>query len=163
MIMHAMLYKITEILNRAATEDGSLIHALEEIQARLHYLPPEVLLLASIRLNVPLSQTYAVASFYHVFNLTPRGKHCLNVCMGTACHVRGSPQLLDRLETNLGLQAGQTSSDRLFTLETVNCVGACALGPIIVADGVYAGHMTPQKSDALLRRIRRITEKEGHG
>jgi NADH-quinone oxidoreductase subunit E len=158
-----MVFEIAEILNQAAAEDGSLIHALEEIQARFHYLPPEALVLTSARLQVPLSQTYAVATFYQAFSLTPRGKYCLHVCMGTACHVRGSPQLLDRLETNLEIHPGQTTLDRTFTLETVNCVGACALGPIIVANGVYSGHMTPRKSDALLRRLRRSAEKERHG
>jgi NADH-quinone oxidoreductase subunit E len=81
--------------------------------------------------------------------------------MGTACHVRGSPQVLDRLETKLGMQAGGTSRDRLFTLETVNCVGACALGPIVVADGEYSGQMTAQKTDALLKRIQRGDREDG--
>ncbi|RPI32792.1 MAG: NAD(P)H-dependent oxidoreductase subunit E [Chloroflexota bacterium] len=145
--------EINEIINQVARGEGSLIAALEEIQERYGYLPPEALILASERLGVPLSQAYAVATFYNAFSLKPKGKHCLNVCMGTACHVRGSPQVLDRLETKLGIKTGETTRDRLFTLETVNCLGACALGPIVVTDGEYSGQMTPQKTDQLLRNI----------
>src|SRR5512143_3903307 len=144
---------INAMITQQAHGDGSLIAVLESIQARYRYLPPEALILASERLGVPLSQTYSVATFYNAFSLTPKGQHCLNVCMGTACHVRGSPQVLERLQTKLGIEAGGTTRDRQFTLETVNCLGACALGPIIVTDGEYSGQMTPQKADILLRRI----------
>jgi NADH-quinone oxidoreductase subunit E len=151
--MHITIDEIADIINAEAQADGSLITVLESIQARYRYLPPEALILASERLGVPLSQTYSVATFYNAFSLTPKGQHCLNVCMGTACHVRGSPQVLDRLQTKLGINAGGTTRDRQFTLETVNCLGACALGPIVVTDGEYSGQMTPQKADILLRRI----------
>jgi NADH-quinone oxidoreductase subunit E len=147
--------EINDIINREAQGDGSLIAALEAIQERFRYLPPEALLLASERLGVPLSQAYSVATFYNAFSLKPKGKHCLHVCMGTACHVRGSPQVLGRLETKLGIHAGATTHDRMFTLETVNCLGACALGPIVVSDGEYSGQMTPQKADQLLKSITR--------
>ena len=83
--------------------------------------------------------------------------------MGTACHVRGSPQILDPLETQLDVHAGGTTRDKMFSLDTVNCLGACALGPIIVTDGEYSGHMTPQKSDALVRRTKKSDEKDKHG
>jgi NADH-quinone oxidoreductase subunit E len=157
--MQVSISEIHDIINREAAGDRSLIAALEEIQERYRYLPPEALILASERLGVPLSQTYAVATFYNAFSLKPKGKHNLCVCMGTACHVRGSPQLLDRLETKLGIQAGETTRDRLFTLETVNCLGACALGPIVVTDGEYSGQMTLQKADRLLKGIIRAEEK----
>ena len=145
--------EINDIINREAAGDGSLIAALEEIQGRYRYLPPEALILASERLGVPLSQAYSVATFYNAFSLKPKGKHCLHVCMGTACHVRGSSRVLDRLQTKLGVRPGGTTRDRLFTLETVNCLGACALGPIVVADGEYSGQMTTQKVDRLLKRV----------
>ena len=161
--MHELVSEINKIIDQEASGDGSLITALEEIQERFRYLPPEALILASQKLDVPLSQAYAVATFYQAFSLKPKGKHCLNVCMGTACHVRGSPQLLDRLETQLGIHAGGTTRDRLFSLDTVNCLGACALGPIIVADGEYSGHVTPQKADALIRRIKKDEELEKNG
>jgi NADH-quinone oxidoreductase subunit E len=145
--------EIYDIVSREAESDSSLIAVLESIQARYRYLPPEALILAAERLGVPLAQAYSVATFYHAFSLRPKGKHCLHVCMGTACHVRGSPQVLDRLQTKLGIKAGGTTRDRTFTLETVNCLGACALGPIVVTDGEYSGQMTAQKADALLRRV----------
>ncbi len=151
--MHITIDEIADIIDAEAQADGSLITVLESVQARYRYLPPEALILASERLGVPLSQTYSVATFYNAFSLTPKGQHCLNVCMGTACHVRGSPQVLERLQTKLGVKAGDTTRDRRFTLETVNCLGACALGPIVVTDGEYSGQMTPQKADILLRRI----------
>jgi NADH-quinone oxidoreductase subunit E len=147
--------EINAIINKVAVRDGSLINALEEIQERFRYLPPEALILASERLGVPLSQAYSVATFYNAFSLKPKGKHCLNVCMGTACHVRGSVQVLERLESKLGIKTGGTTRDHLFTLETVNCLGACALGPILVTDGEYSGQMNPQKTDQLLKSILR--------
>jgi len=157
--MQISVSDINDIINQEAIGDGSLIAALEEIQERYRYLPPEALILASERLGVPLSQAYSVATFYNAFSLKPKGKHCLHVCMGTACHVRGSPQVLDRLESKLGIQSGETTRNHLYTLETVNCLGACALGPIIVTDGEYSGQMTIQKVDQLLKNILRA-EKE---
>lgn len=145
--------EINDIIVQEAQGDGSLIAALEAIQERFRYLPPEALLLASERLGVPLSQAYSVATFYNAFSLRPKGKHCLHVCMGTACHVRGSPQVLDQLQAELGIKTGDTTRDRLFTLETVNCLGACALGPIVVTNGEYSGQMTAQKADQLLKSI----------
>ena len=151
--MQLSISDINTIINREARSEGSLITALEEIQERYRYLPPEALILASESLSVPLSQAYAVATFYNAFSLQPKGKHCLNVCMGTACHVRGSPQILDRLETKLNIHSGETTHDHLFTLETVNCLGACALGPIVLTNGEYSGQMTAQKVDRLLKNI----------
>ncbi len=147
--------ELYDLIHQAAQDDAALIAVLEDIQARYRYLPFEALVLASERLGVPLSQAYSVATFYNAFSLRPKGKHCLHVCMGTACHVRGSPQVLDRLQTRLGVQPGGTTRDRMFTLETVNCLGACALGPIVVADGEYSGQMTPQKVDRLLKGLAR--------
>jgi NADH-quinone oxidoreductase subunit E len=152
--MQVSLSDISDIISgHEALGESALIAVLEEIQARYRYLPHEALILASERLGVPLSQAYSVATFYHAFSLKPKGKHCLHVCMGTACHVRGSPQVLDRLQTKLCVKAGGTTRDRTFTLETVNCLGACALGPIIVTDGEYSGQMTAQKVDVLLKRV----------
>jgi len=151
--MAVLVSEIEDILREEALGDGSIITALAQIQERFRYLPPEALILASARFGVPLSQTYAVATFYNAFSLKPKGKHCLHVCMGTACHVRGSPQVLDRLETKLGIKAGETTRDRQFTIETVNCLGACALGPIVVSDDEYSGAMTPQKVDRLVKNL----------
>jgi NADH-quinone oxidoreductase subunit E len=153
--MVGQIAELYEIINQEARADRSLISALEEIQKRYRYLPPEALILASERLGIPLSQTYAVATFYNAFSLTPKGKRSLHVCMGTACHVRGSPQVLDRIETTLGICAGETTSDQEFSLETVNCVGACALGPIIIQDGEFAGQMDLPKVDKFLKSFLR--------
>jgi NADH-quinone oxidoreductase subunit E len=153
--MEVSVSEINDIINREAVGEGSLIAALEEIQERYRYLPPEALILASERLGVPLSQAYSVATFYNAFSLRPKGRHCLHVCMGTACHVRGGPQVLDRLESKLGIKAGDTTRDHLFTLETVNCLGACALGPIVVTDEEYSGQMTVEKVDRLIKTILR--------
>ncbi len=161
--MRVSVSEINEILTQEADSSGSLIGALEEIQERYRYLPPEALVLAAERFNIPLSQVFAVSTFYNAFSLKPKGKHCLQVCMGTACHVRGSPRVLERLELQLGIHPGETTLDGSFTLETVNCLGACALGPIVVTDNEYSGQMTGPRADALLRRIRRKEVKEEHG
>jgi NADH-quinone oxidoreductase subunit E len=156
--MQIPVSEIHEIIDREACDEGSIISALEKIQQHYRYLPKEALILASQRMGVPLSQAYAVATFYNAFSLKPKGKYCLQICMGTACHVRGSPQLLDQMETKFNINAGETTPDHLFTLETVNCLGACALGPIVVVNDEYSGQMTVQKSDALMKRLIR---KEG--
>jgi NADH-quinone oxidoreductase subunit E len=161
--MHVSVSEIYDIIEQEALGERSLITALEKIQERYRYLPPEALILASDRLGIPLSQTYSVATFYNAFSLKPKGKYCLQVCMGTACHVRGSPQLLDHLEARLNVRAGNTTRDRMFTLETVNCLGACALGPIIVTNGEYSGQVNVQKAESLVKRIIRLEAKERHG
>jgi len=159
--MSAVVSEIFSIIEGQGTDRESLIATLEKIQERYRYLPPEALVLASAWLDVPLSQTYSVATFYNAFSLVPKGTHCMSVCMGTACHVRGSPRILDWLETQLGIRAGETTADRLFTLETVNCLGACALGPIVETNGQYAGQMTAQKSNRLLKRLKKTEAKHG--
>lgn len=159
--MDATISELYTIIERGVAGEIALIATLEKIQERYRYLPPEALVLASAWLGVPLSQVYSVATFYNAFSLVPKGKHCMSVCMGTACHVRGSPRILDWLETQLGIETGGTTRDRLFTLETVNCLGACALGPIIVTDGEYAGQMTAQKTNRLLKNLKRMEVKHG--
>ncbi len=134
---------------------ASLISTLEEIQGRYRYLPREAMILVSERMGVPLSQVYSVATFYNAFSLERRGKHTVCVCTGTACHVRGAVQVLNRLETILGIGPGETTRDRQFTLETVNCLGCCALGPVVVTDGEYEGQVTPSKVDKVVKRSMR--------
>ncbi len=137
----------------------SLISILNQVQDRYHYLPHSALVLLSETLDIPLSQIYAVATFYHAFSLKPRGAHLVRVCMGTACHVRGAPQILDRLEKKLNVAAGGTTRDRNVTLETVNCLGACALGPIAVVDGKYNGQLDIAKADRLFKNLARAEKK----
>lgn len=152
---HSPVREVRSMLAGRTDGAASLLAVLEEVQQRYRYLPRDVLILLSERLDVPLSQVYSVATFYNAFSLKPQGRHKFQVCTGTACHVRGAMQVLDRLETQLGIQAGQTSADLEVTLETVNCLGACALGPIVVNDGEYTGQMTASKVDRLLRRTKR--------
>ena len=152
---HSIIDDARVILAGHTNGESSLLAMLEEVQGRHRYLPRAVLILISERLDIPLSQVYSVATFYNAFSLEPKGRHRVQVCTGTACHVRGAMQVLDRLETQLGIQAGQTSADLEYTLETVNCLGACALGPVVVANGSYSRHMTASQVDRLLRRIKR--------
>ncbi|MDI7275350.1 MAG: NAD(P)H-dependent oxidoreductase subunit E [Anaerolineae bacterium] len=135
-------------------EDASLLSVLERIQARFRYLPPEAMILVSERLGLPLSQVYSVATFYHAFSLKPRGEHLISVCQGTACHVRGSARVLAAVARALGIRPGETTPDRKFSLETVNCLGACALGPVLVIDGEYYGQMTPARVGSILAQYR---------
>jgi NADH-quinone oxidoreductase subunit E len=131
----------------------SLISVLEEIQAKYRYLPREAMILVGERLGLPLSQVYSVATFYNAFSLQRRGRHGVCVCVGTACHVRGAQPVLNRLEETLHIKPGETTPDWNYSLETVNCLGACALGPIVVVDGKYSGQMHAKKVDDLLAHI----------
>ena len=137
------LAETDRIIGRCGADRQALIHILQETQKAFRYLPEASLRRISQRLGVPFAEVYGTASFYKAFSLEPRGKHTLQVCMGTACHVRGSRRILEELEGLLGIRAGQTTEDGLFSLETVNCLGACALGPIVVEDGRYHGNLSP--------------------
>ena len=142
--------KIKSILARHHSDPGMLVPILQDVQAEYNYLPREALEKVGQGLDVPLSQVYSVASFFKAFSLKPRGRHLINVCLGTACHVRGAGRVIDEVERNLGIKSGETTKDMKYTLETVNCVGACALGPIVVIDGNYTGEMTGSKVKPLL-------------
>ena len=142
--------------------DGSLISVLEDIQARYRYLPRAAMVLVSQRLGVPLSQVYSVATFYSAFSLKPRGRYLVSVCMGTACHVRGSGRVLERVQKRLKIKPGETTADRQFTLQTVNCLGACALGPITVIEGEYLGQMSASKVESALAKYCTCGKQGGH-
>ena len=144
--------KVMTILDNYHYDKGMLISILQDIQAEYGYLPREALMQVSQGLVVALSQVYSVATFFRSFSLTPRGRHLINVCLGTACHVRGAVRLLEEMERELGVKPGETSKNLRFTLDTVNCVGACALGPIVVIDGEYSGQMKTNKVKPLLKR-----------
>ena len=136
----------------SAKHNGLLISILEDIQAHYNYLPEEALRETAKKLQIPLRDVYGVATFYGAFRLKPCGKHLIHVCLGTACHVRGAGRVLEEIERELKIKAGETTEDKQFTLETVNCLGACALGPIVVMDNKYHGNMTPVKVNSLLRK-----------
>lgn len=143
--------KVDEIIAKYQGEEGVLIQVLQDIQAEYNWLPEEALTQVSQRLEVPLSQAYSIASFYKTFSLTPRGRHLVNVCLGTACHVRGGPKILDKVEELLGIKGGETTEDMKFTLERVNCLGCCALGPVMVVDGEAHGKLVVAKVKEILK------------
>ena len=155
--------KIKEILKYYRSEKNQLIHILQDIQVEYRYLPKESLSLVSRELKIPLSQVYSVANFYNAFSLKPRGKHLVSVCLGTACHVRGGKRVAEEVERTLSIKSGETTPDLNFTLETVNCLGACALGPVVVVDGHYHGQMTSLKMKKLLSKLINGKESEGNG
>jgi NADH-quinone oxidoreductase subunit E len=128
-----------------------LVDILQDIQAETGYLPKEVLEETARGLDIPLSRVYSVATFFKAFSLRPRGRYLINVCMGTACHVRGAAKVVEQLEKVLGIKRGETTPDLKFTLETVNCLGACALGPMVVVGEDYHGEMTPEGVGPVLK------------
>jgi len=142
--------KIGLILDNYQCDKRLLVSILQDTQAEYNYLPKEALIRISEGLGVPLSQVYSVATFFKAFSLKPRGRHLINVCLGTACHVRGAVRILEKIERELGIKPGDTTEDLKYTLETVNCVGACALGPIVIVDGNYSGEMKTDKVKTLL-------------
>lgn len=146
------------ILKKHGYEGARIIQVLTDIQAQHNYLPRENLEYVSQRLRVPLSKVYSIATFYASFSLSPRGKHLITVCTGTACFVRGVSDVLNRIEDRLAIKAGFTTEDNMFTLKTVNCLGACALAPIVVVDGEYHGQTTVQKVDAIMDKYQKAEE-----
>jgi len=131
------LAEIDEIVNKYGGDRSALIQVLLKVQRENRWLPKDVLMRVSQRLKVPLTQIYHIATFYKAFSLMPKGRHSVLVCLGTACQVRGAPRLLDKVIETLKLKPSETSADMQFSLDTVNCLGCCALGPVMVVDGGY--------------------------
>jgi NADH-quinone oxidoreductase subunit E len=144
--------KVDKIIASHSCEKSALIAILQEIEELYGYLPAWTLKHVSEKLDVPLIQVYGVASFYDAFHLTPRGKHLIRVCLGTACHVRGGQKVIEELERKLNIKVGETTKDLKFTLERVNCLGCCALGPIVMIGEKYYGHMSPAKVAPLIKK-----------
>jgi NADH-quinone oxidoreductase subunit E len=153
----------TEIAEKTAKqvvdEREGLISILERIQSRYNYLPEKALREVAEQTGISLVDVYGVASFYRAFSLKPRGKHLVACCLGTACHVREGPSVARALEKELGISAGETTEDKVFTLEAVNCLGACALGPIVVADGRYFSKVKPSGIKEILKQTREGLDK----
>ena len=145
---------VAEILSRHEGKREELIPILQQAQESLGYLPKEAMQEIAKFLKLPASTVYGVSSFYGQFKFNPRGKHMIRVCRGTACHVRGSARILEELEKHLAIKDGETTSDLEYTLETVACIGACALAPTMVIDKETHGQMSPQKARQLLQEIR---------
>ena len=145
--------RVDEIVLQHMEESARIVPILQDVQRHYRYLPEEVLRHVAGRLRIPCSRVYSVANFYGAFSLTPRGKHLIRVCMGTACHLRGSPKLMDLLASKFKVGDGGTSSDGMFSVEAVNCLGACALAPVVAVDGKYFDEVSPDK---LLRIIKQF-------
>jgi len=143
--------KVDSIIDSYTDEKEQLISLLQDIQAEFNYLPRDILIKVSQKLDIPLSQIFSVATFFRAFSLAPRGRHLVTVCLGTACHVRAGQRLVDKVERDYGIKPSETTEDMKFTLETVNCLGCCALGPVVVVDGKYESQMNPEKLDRVLR------------
>ncbi len=144
--------RVDQIINKHQGAASSLIQILLEIQKENRWLPKEVLEKVSQRLQVPLSRIQHIVTFYKAFSLVPRGRHEIHVCMGTACHVRGAPRVLDTVQDLTGIKPGETDVDLKFTLETVNCLGCCALGPVVEVDGKHHGKLAPAEIGDVLKK-----------
>ena len=131
------LAEVDEIIGKYEGDSTVLIQVLLDIQSENRWLPKDALERVSQRLGVPLNQIYHIATFYKAFSLMPKGRHSISVCLGTACQVRGAPRLLDKVIEKLKIKPGETSTDMRFSLDTVNCLGCCALGPVMVVDDEY--------------------------
>ena len=145
--------KTKEIVKKHGKDKSSLIGVLQDIQEAFNYLPKQALKTAASTMNVPISRVYEAATFYTAFSLKPRGENIVKICVGTACHVRGASAIQDKFERTLGIKPGETTKDKKFSLETVNCVGACALGPVVLINTEYHGQVTMKKIDKLIEKI----------
>jgi len=150
-------------MDRASEEfeknQRNLIHFLHKVQKQFGYIPAQAIFQISRQLKISESEIFGVLTFYKAFSLKPRGEHLITICMGTACHVRGAPRILDEFKRRLGIEPGETTGDNLFSLETVNCVGACALGPIVIADGSYHGQMKTRDAAGLIEKLKNEERK----
>ncbi len=151
---------LDSILQQHHHDPANIIAILQDIQAEANWLPEDALRYVGARLSLSLTKMMSLATFYRAFSLKPRGKHIVSVCLGTACHVRGGERILGAVERELGIGGGETDEDLQWTLETVGCLGACALGPIVVVDGEYHGQMTSAKATRLLKQVKKA---DGNG
>jgi NADH-quinone oxidoreductase subunit E len=150
---------VYKIVKKHIGKSGSIIAILEEIQAKYSYLPERELRIVAQETERSLTDIYSVATFYRAFKLHPRGKHLISCCLGTACHVRGGPRVADEFIRVLSIKPGETTCDKEFTLETVNCLGACALGPVTVVDGHYFPQMNVAKISKVIDKVREGLDK----
>lgn len=148
--MEINVSKVDGVIDSFGGDLSQLIGILQDIQSHFNYLPREALVRVSEKLEIPISQVYSVATFFKAFSLKPRGRHHINVCLGTACHVRGGPRILGKLERDLKVEAGGTTEDLRFTLDSVRCLGCCSLGPVVVIDNDTYGRLNQERVAKLL-------------
>jgi len=146
--------KLEKIIGSSRTDQKEMIHILHDVQSEYGYIPPEAVTAISRLLKVSESEIFGVLTFYNAFSLTPKGEHVVTVCMGTACHVRGGPQIVEEIKRKLVVKVGETTADNKFTLETVNCIGCCAIGPVVVVDEKYYSNITLNKIDPILKEYK---------
>lgn len=158
--MNVETQKVKFFTEKYGKQKKALISILQDIQAEYNYLPQEALRLVSETLDIPLIDIIGVATFYRSFSLEPRGEHQVTVCIGTACHVRGGAKILDEFERKLDVESGQTTEDGQFTLETVACLGCCAIGPVVVVDGDYHAQTSLRKVESILKKYRKKRERQ---
>ncbi len=159
--VEAVEARVRSIIDKHQAQKKALIAILQDVQAEFNYLPEEALRLISRSLCIPLIDVIGVATFYRAFSLQPRGRHVATVCLGTACHVRGGPKILAEFERILDVRAGETTADGEFTLETVNCLGCCAIGPVVVVDGDYHAQTSIRKVGSILKKYGKKEKKNG--
>ena len=155
--------EIDAIIDHYEGRDSAILAILQDIQAKERYLPKEALEHVGEKLHIPINKIYRIATFYRAFSLTPRGRHEVHVCLGTACHVRGAQRILDQVAMELKVRPGETTPDRNFTLGTVNCLGVCASGPVVAIDGQYFGGMSSIKVEGVLKKFRSDKKESVNG
>ncbi len=147
--------RVNAFIKKRKSQKRALIAILQDIQAEYNYLPQDALRFVSQNLSIPLIDVVGVATFYRAFSLKPRGEHVVTVCLGTACHVRGGPKILEEFERRLAVKPGETTPDGKFTLESVACLGCCAIGPVVVVDGDYHAQTSIRKVESLIKQVAR--------
>ena len=145
---------VDTIIKQYKGKESAILAILQDIQSKKKYLPKEILEEVSQKMQIPVTHIFRLATFYNALSIKPRGRHKVDVCLGTACHVRGGNKIMDRLKRDLGIPVGETTKDKRFTLESVRCVGCCSLGPVAVIDGEVYGRLTQDKIPALLKEFK---------
>ncbi len=148
--MDVSLEMVDKIVDSYGSRDNMLIQILQDVQTEYNWLPREAIIRVCERLQIPVSRAYRIATFYTLFSLEPRGRHVVNVCLGTACHVRGGPRILEKVQEVTGISAGHTTADMRYTLDRVNCLGCCALGPVMTVDGEAHGKLSVKDVEGIL-------------
>jgi NADH-quinone oxidoreductase subunit E len=146
--------EIDKIIKQYGKKESAILAILQDIQTKEKYLPKEVMEQVSQKMRIPMTNIFRIATFYNALSIKPRGRHKIDVCLGTACHVRGGTKIIDKLSRDLGIQVGETTKDKQFTLESVRCVGCCSLGPVMVVDGNVFGRLTQAKVPGLLKEFK---------
>jgi NADH-quinone oxidoreductase subunit E len=146
--------EIDTIIKQYGGKESAVLAILQDIQTKEKYLPKEVLEQVSQKMHIPMTKIFRIATFYNALSIKPRGRYKIDVCLGTACHVRGGDKIIDKLSRDLGIQVGETTKDKRFTLESVRCVGCCSLGPVMVVDGNVFGRLTQEKVPGLLKEFK---------